>query len=134
MPASEAKRKPVAGGQDILDLAEAAAYLRVEESDLAELCARGEVPARKIGSAWRFHREALGVWLRGDRAVLPDYPTADAVLMLLEKRLLEALAAQQARPRPGTKEAVLKHYGISRDADDLEEQLAAMRRLREAGG
>jgi excisionase family DNA binding protein len=50
--------------KEVLTLAEAAAYLRVGEKEVAELAARGDVPGRKIGSEWRFHQEALADWLR----------------------------------------------------------------------
>src|SRR5437660_941372 len=85
-------------GEDILTLAEAASLLRVEEAPLAELAAQGAVPAQKIGTEWRFLREALVDWLRfGPRfadvqRVLP-YPAhlemaTDRLLHLLEQRVL----------------------------------------------
>jgi excisionase family DNA binding protein len=50
----------------VLTAAEAAALLRVDERQLAEAAARGDVPGRRIGAEWRFSREALLAWLRGE--------------------------------------------------------------------
>jgi excisionase family DNA binding protein len=58
------KKKPPTGTNEVLTLTEAAAYLRVSEAEVLELARRGDVPGRKIGSDWRFHKEALSDWLR----------------------------------------------------------------------
>ena len=50
-------------GGDVLTLEEAAAYLRVSPEDVDELATRRDLPARKIGDQWRFHRAALVEWL-----------------------------------------------------------------------
>jgi hypothetical protein len=57
-------------------------------------------------------------------------------LMLMEKRLLAYVAqrrVEEPTPRPGSKQAVLRHFGIIKD-DDLAEQLELIRKQREAGG
>jgi excisionase family DNA binding protein len=51
---------------DVLTLSEAAELLRIDANDLDQLAARSEVPARRIGSGWRFNREALLAWVNGD--------------------------------------------------------------------
>jgi excisionase family DNA binding protein len=48
----------------ILTLEEAADYLRFHPSTVYRLARNGQLPARKIGKQWRFHREALDRWLR----------------------------------------------------------------------
>jgi excisionase family DNA binding protein len=48
---------------DVLTLQEAAAYLRVSESDVIDLAIRHGLPGRKIGDQWRFHRMGLIDWL-----------------------------------------------------------------------
>ncbi|HEY5318312.1 MAG TPA: helix-turn-helix domain-containing protein [Solirubrobacteraceae bacterium] len=48
---------------DVLTAPEAAALLRVEEDELLAAAARGELPGRAIGGAWRFSRSALLTWL-----------------------------------------------------------------------
>jgi excisionase family DNA binding protein len=53
---------------EILTLAEAAALLRVEESELASAAERGEIPAGRIGASWRFSRAAVLSWLDGGRS------------------------------------------------------------------
>jgi excisionase family DNA binding protein len=51
---------------DILTLEEAAELLRVEASDLRALAESGQLPARRIGDAWRLSRAALLAWLGAD--------------------------------------------------------------------
>jgi excisionase family DNA binding protein len=48
---------------EVLTLAEAAQYLRVSESDVLDLATKHELPGRKIGQHWRFHRQGLAEWL-----------------------------------------------------------------------
>lgn len=50
----------------VLTLEEAATFLRIEESVLLDAVEQGEVPARRIGGAWRLSREALLGWLAGE--------------------------------------------------------------------
>ena len=58
-----------AGGDEVLTAVEAARLLRVGESTVRELAARGELPGRRIGRSWRFSRRALLDWLAaGERA------------------------------------------------------------------
>lgn len=58
---------------DILTLEEAADYLRVHIRTIHRLLARGELHAKKVGRAWRFHREDLEAYVRGNTAT----PTHD---------------------------------------------------------
>ena len=46
---------------------EAAAFLRVDESELLSAAVEGELPGRAIGDEWRFSRAALLAWLRGEQ-------------------------------------------------------------------
>jgi excisionase family DNA binding protein len=123
---------------EVLTSEEAAAYLRVSEAALLKMAGEGGVPAQKIGDDWRFLKRALNDWLRygGRRNGAPlsqdwllDSPFAEELLSLLEQRLLHKL---KAFPKPGSKEAVLKHFGVFPDDKDLEEQLANLRAQREA--
>ncbi len=86
--------------ESILTLAEAAVYLRVPESDLAELADRNELPAQVAGE-WRFLRRGLDDWLssRGrhphemwmyDPHFLMDSPFVDDLLHLLEEHCSES--------------------------------------------
>jgi excisionase family DNA binding protein len=49
---------------EVLTLTEAAAYLRVGEVDVLRLIREQALPARQIGSDWRFLKPALQDWLR----------------------------------------------------------------------
>ena len=128
---------------EILTLEEAAAYLRVPEDALRKLAGEGAVPARKIGKEWRFLKRALNDWLRcGGHTVrdggpfspheLLDSSFAEELLAILEQRLLHKLEA--AAPKPGSKQAVMKHFGVFKDDADLEERIADAQARREAGG
>jgi excisionase family DNA binding protein len=144
MSAAEA---PSAGDpllDDILTPAEAAAYLRVSEDSLLKLANDGMIPAQRIGREWRFLRRALSDWLHyGGRPRMrgwpfpPDFflesPFVEEMLHLLEQRLLHKLKADTL-PKRGSKEAVLKHVGVFKDDNDLEERLADLRAKREAMG
>ena len=48
---------------EVLDAAQAAELLAVDEAAIVELAEAGELPGRKIGAAWRFSRAALLEWL-----------------------------------------------------------------------
>jgi len=52
--------------ENVLKLSEAARFVRVSEKTLAEMARRGDVPGKKVGREWRFLREALEEWLRGE--------------------------------------------------------------------
>jgi hypothetical protein len=96
----------------VLTLTEAAVFLRVTDKALADKAAAGEVPARQIGGEWPFLRRALVDWL---------YAGAT-----------ESANGAPRRPRPGSKQAVLRHFGILRDQDDLEATLADLAEQRAA--
>jgi excisionase family DNA binding protein len=75
MPATKkkpAKAKPALNGKlppapaavtDVLTLAEAAAYLKVAEPEVARLAQSRELPARMVGTEWRFLKSAIQTWL-----------------------------------------------------------------------
>jgi excisionase family DNA binding protein len=133
MPVAELPKEPWL--DDILTLPEAAAYLRVPEGDVLKMAREGMMPAQRIGDGdeWRFLRKALNDWIRyGGHPhwrrwpFHPDFflesPFADELLHLLEQRLLDKLKAQ-AKPEPGSKEAVMKHFGIWRGDPTAEAML-----------
>jgi excisionase family DNA binding protein len=136
---SESETVPRPG--EILTLAEAAEYLRIAEEKLADLAIDGGVPARRIGGEWRFLRKALDDWLRfsgrWDGSPLPRHwlleaSFAEELLALLEARLLHRLEAKTSKP--GSKQAVLKHFGVFEGDEDLEQRFSDARARREAGG
>lgn len=48
---------------EVLDAAQAAELLEVEQQALLDLAEQGQLPGRKIGGQWRFVRRALLDWL-----------------------------------------------------------------------
>ncbi len=51
---------------DILTLAQAAEYLQVSERTILRMLKEGKIPGRQVGSQWRFDREQLRGWVRGE--------------------------------------------------------------------
>src|SRR5579871_730700 len=108
----------------VLTLTEAASFLRVPEAELLRLVEKHEVPAQHIGNEWRFLKKALTEWLRHGRdyfrvSWMIDHPLLEDLLLLLEKRLLHKLSTEKIGAEQGSKHAVLKHFGIFKDDDDL---------------
>jgi excisionase family DNA binding protein len=62
---------PEAPAGDVITLAEAAAYLRLPESEVARLVREAGLPGRAVGDGWRFLRTALQDWLRTPSANAP---------------------------------------------------------------
>jgi excisionase family DNA binding protein len=141
---TQSGRAPSEG--EVLTLAETAAYLRVPEEAVLDLVASQTIPGQKIGGEWRFLKRALTDWLRFGprffeefrRFPLPwmlDHPFWEDFFHALERRILSRLPApEQPSAKPGSKHAVLKHFGVFRDDDDLEDRLADARARREADG
>jgi excisionase family DNA binding protein len=50
---------------EVLDAAQAAELMAVDEAAIVELAERGDLPGRRIGGTWRFSRRALLDWLAG---------------------------------------------------------------------
>jgi PTS system nitrogen regulatory IIA component len=50
---------------EVMTLAEVAAYLQLAERTVLRMAQRGEVPATKVASQWRFLRPAVRDWLAG---------------------------------------------------------------------
>jgi excisionase family DNA binding protein len=131
---------------EVLTLPEVATYLRVPEEAVLPLVAKDALPAQQIGGEWRFLKRAVVEWLRfGPRFYqelrrLPppwvfDHPFWEELLQALEKRILSKLPTpERPTPEPGSIEAVLRHFGVFQEDDDLEEQLAGIRARREAAG
>jgi excisionase family DNA binding protein len=63
---------------EVLTLSEAAQLLRVGTDELEAFASRNEIPARRIGSRWRFNRDALMAWLNGDWHVITTVEPPDA--------------------------------------------------------
>jgi excisionase family DNA binding protein len=112
------KPKTVAGSKptavngplaEVLTLAEAAAYLRVAESEILRLVHDQGLPGRQVGTDWRFLKFALQDWLRGETP--PRSSSKQALLVLAGKFKddpdLENIVeeAYRRRGRPMTEDA-----------------------------
>lgn len=52
-------------GAKVITIGELSAYLRVHRSTLYRLLKKGQLPAFKIGSDWRFNLETIDQWRMG---------------------------------------------------------------------
>ncbi len=97
---------------DILTIEEVAKYLRVSERTVYDWAQKGEIPAGKIGTVWRFKKSEIERWvnerlssnkpvasihpvrmrnvLAPDRVVFLDYPRKRDALVALAERLAAA--------------------------------------------
>ena len=72
-----------AGAQDgcnrpVLTLAEAAALLRIDASELERLAQQNSVPGRRVGATWRFNCTALLAWLSDDPEATRNPPSEES--------------------------------------------------------
>jgi excisionase family DNA binding protein len=56
----------VAAEAEVMNLEEAAAFLRLTPEAVRQLAETQRIPARRVGEAWRFSRPALVEWLKGE--------------------------------------------------------------------
>ena len=96
----------VAPSTEVFNLADAAAYLRVTESQVLQLVHDQALPCRRFGTEWRFLKAAIQDWLRTP----PKPGTREAILSVagawkddpyLEEELKEIY---RKRGRPMTEE------------------------------
>jgi len=57
---------------DVLTIAELAAYVKISKSTLYKLVREGKIPSQKIGRHWRFRKVAIDRWLEEARATELD--------------------------------------------------------------
>ena len=50
----------------VLTLQECSVYLKIAESTIYVLARKGKIPCQKVGRNWRFSKDALDRWLRGE--------------------------------------------------------------------
>lgn len=51
-------------GSEIMTTEEVAEYLRLNQATIYKLAQSGEIPAAKVGRAWRFRRDLIDEWFR----------------------------------------------------------------------
>lgn len=49
---------------EILTIKELSAYLKISKKTIYRLLSKGEIPAFKVGTAWRFTKEAIDSWIQ----------------------------------------------------------------------
>lgn len=64
---------------DILTIEEVAKYLRVSERTVYDWAQKAEIPAGKIGTAWRFKKSEIEKWVNGRLAASQLNPRAKAL-------------------------------------------------------
>lgn len=48
----------------VMTIEDLSKYLKISRSTLYKLAQEGKLPSQKVGRHWRFHREAVDVWLK----------------------------------------------------------------------
>jgi PTS system nitrogen regulatory IIA component len=116
---------------DILTIEEVAKYLRVSERTVYDWAQKGEIPAGKIGTVWRFKKESIERWvnerlsaskkrpkpppievesvIRPERIVFLDYGNKHDALLALADNLC---TAPQITNHGELKEAILQREAI----------------------
>jgi len=94
---------------EVFTLPEVAAYLRLSEEQVLELIKDDAFSGQQIGGEWRFLKQEVVDWLISQ---LPDQ--------------------EHSTPKPGSKQAVLRHFGVFEEDADLDEQLNSIRANRKA--
>lgn len=144
MPLTETQSGHDPSGVEVLTLPEVAAYLRVSEEAVLELVTRDVLPGQDIGGEWRFLKRAVVEWLRfgsffrREFRMFPppwmlDHPLWEEMFHILEQRMLSKLSVpEQPVAKPGSSQAVLRHFGVFKADTDIKEQLAGIHARREA--
>jgi len=97
--------------EEVMTLAEVADYLQLAEKTILRMAQRGQIPAAKVASQWRFLRSVIRDWLAGQMQTVPSLETK-----YLEKNKKDLFhLGEIIRPdlirtdiNPGPKDAVLK--------------------------
>jgi len=96
---------------EIMTLAEVAEYLQLAERTVLRMAQRGDIPAAKVASQWRFMRSLVRQWLVGQmqafphQAIAPAGDLQDRMLPLHEILHPELMAFDI---EPGPKESILR--------------------------
>ena len=87
---------------DVLDVRQAAQYLRTSPQTLRRLARRRQIPGFKVGGQWRFKKSILDRWAESQRALPGDAtilvvddeePIRDTVRRILEKEGFKVVTA-----------------------------------------
>lgn len=58
-------------GEPLMTLSDLAGYLQVAEKTILRMINRGEIPAVRVGSQWRFSRSMIDDWILSNMQVVP---------------------------------------------------------------
>jgi len=111
---------------EILTLSEIAQYLKVSDKTILRMVGKGEIPAHKISSQWRFQRTAIDQWLtakmqdRSDDELVGVIQTAPKITPIVKLVSSDRIIMNL---EPGDKPAILKQLIQPLiDGDLLEDQ------------
>ncbi len=83
--------------EQIMTLADVAQYLKIAEKSVLRMVRRGELPATKVASQWRFFRSVIDEWLRA--RMHPDaHPPSNSSDVSLSRMLSEAACLLDLTP------------------------------------
>jgi len=96
---------------EIMTVAEVAEYLQLAEKTIVRMAQRGEIPAAKVASQWRFMRSLVREWLVGQMQTLPagrldEVARREDALLPLHEMIRPELMSLDIKPGP--KDAVLR--------------------------
>ena len=98
-------------GDPLMTLNELADYLQVAEKTIMRMISRGEIPAIKIGSQWRFSRSMVDDWILSNMQVLPRNDLARLIVdsddLVPLSRLVQADSVLLDM-KPGSKREILE--------------------------
>lgn len=63
----------MAGEEKIMTIRELSEFLRVHPTTIYRLLRQGRLPGFRVGSNWRFSREAIERWERGQGSKVSEY-------------------------------------------------------------
>ncbi len=98
-------------GHEVMTLTEVSTYLQLAEKTVLRMAQRGEIPAAKVASQWRFLRPVIRDWLVGQMQTMPE-AKLDAMANLKPRTLpLHEVVRPELitlKVTPGPKEQVLR--------------------------
>lgn len=124
---------------EIMTVSEVAEYLQLAEKTIVRMAQRGDIPAAKVASQWRFMRSLVREWLVAQMQTLPAGRLDDVVnrhdtLLPLHEMIRPDLMSMNIKPGP--KDAVLRQIvaplvrtGFATDPSRLLDSLVERERM-----